>query len=214
MPRIALPCRRKLYRQVDRKCDSLVQKRRKLVISARSCDCYIHPDHFGIHTRQESVAERLDQIDYDLNNASGLSTEGVQIDRRALLNEQGLLRQREPHEHIDCVYDAQRLAELVGRQNFAMDAIEKTGSIIEVCPTSNRRIGGLLDDAHHPVHRFHERGIPFVVASDDPGILNVDLVHEIDCVVQQCGMTSDERNTLIARAWQSRSEVLSGRSGA
>ena len=85
----------------------------------------IHPDHFGIHTRQESVAERLDQIDYDLNNASGLSTEGVQIDRRALLNEQRLLRQREPHEHIDCVYDAQRLAELVGRQNFAMDAIEE-----------------------------------------------------------------------------------------
>ena len=86
-----------------------------------------------------------------------------------------------------------------------------TGAVIEVCPASNRRIGGILDCRYHPVHRFAQHGLRFVVASDDPGIMGIRLVDEIEWVVQQLGLEEAGRQGLLDAAWSSRSEVLSGR---
>ena len=112
---------------------------------------------------------------------------------------------------VDLVYDAARLSALRGRQDFAMDRVRRTGAIIEVCPTSNRRIGGIINPDHHPVHRFLAADLPVVVATDDPGIFGVRLAEEIDWVVAQCGLDDVARRGLIERAWRSRSEVLTGR---
>ena len=92
-----------------------------------------------------------------------------------------------------------------------MDRVRASGAVIEVCPTSNRRIGGIVDEAHHPVHRFLERGLRIVVASDDPGILDTDLSSELDWVARVAGLDREQRDDLAAEGWHARSEALSGR---
>jgi adenosine deaminase len=92
-----------------------------------------------------------------------------------------------------------------------MERVRATGAVIEVCPTSNLRIGGIGDPAHHPVHRFLEAGLPVVVASDDPGIFDTTLADELDWVVRAAGLDAEAARALWMRAWDARSEVVSGR---
>ncbi len=174
----------------------------------------IDPDLFGEHERSETVAERCDQLRYDLAHAEGLARHGVRVERGAAARELALLETLPPAQAVSHRYDAARLAELRARQTYAMERVRSTGAVVEVCPTSNLRIGGIDDPAHHPVHRFVEHGVPFVVASDDPGIFDTTLARELDWVVRHATPDPDARRALLERAWQSRSEVLSGREAA
>lgn len=92
-----------------------------------------------------------------------------------------------------------------------MSRIRSIGAVVEVCPTSNRRIGGITDPAHHPVHRFLAAGLATVVSSDDPGIFGTTLAEELDWVCERTGGGAELREELVATAWKSRSEVLTGR---
>jgi adenosine deaminase len=92
-----------------------------------------------------------------------------------------------------------------------MERVAASGAVVEVCPTSNRRIGNIDEPDHHPVHRLHANGVPFVVSSDDPGIFGTKLADELDWVVAQLQAGPQLREELIERAWRSRSEVLTGR---
>jgi hypothetical protein len=168
----------------------------------------IDPEVFGAHTRTEPVAERRDQIAYDLAHEPGLRAAGVPVDPAALRAEADAL----PAEGtVPIGYDAARLDEVRRRQDYAMSRIRATGAVVEVCPTSNRRIGGITDPAHHPVHRFLAANLPVVVASDDPGIFGVTLDDELAWVCAQTGGGGELRDHLVATAWRSRSELLTGR---
>lgn len=171
----------------------------------------INPDHFGVHSRRESVDERRDQIRYDIKYAEGLKRLQVPIDLEALEREMKHLEDAPADQMIAIEYDLNDLEYVRRRQSFAMERVRQTGVVIEVCPTSNRRIGGVINAAHHPVHRFYSERLPFIVASDDPGIFGVTLQDEIDWVVDQLKLDQEERELLIQRAWDSQSELLSGR---
>lgn len=168
----------------------------------------IDPEVYGVHDRTETVDERRDQIRYDLAAAAGLERHGVVVDRAALGAELELLDRRRGDELVTIHYDHARLTEIRGRQSHAMEMIARTGAVLEACPTSNRRIGGIDDPAHHPIHRFLAAGLPVVVASDDPGIFGIDIEHELDWAVTHAGASRQE---LVDNAWRCRSEVLSGR---
>lgn len=172
----------------------------------------IDPDRFGEHTRTESAAERIDQIDYDLEHASRLIEMGVPVHSAALSAERATLVTGPADAVVTITYDHVRLAEVRARQRYAMARVCATGAIVEVCPTSNLLIGGIDNPAHHPVHRFHAEGLPFVVSSDDPGIFGTTLSAELDWVCEQTRGGAELRSQLLRRAWESRSEVLSGRS--
>jgi adenosine deaminase len=171
----------------------------------------IEPDCYGEHERTETVAERLDQLAYDLAHADGLARHGVRIDRAATARERDLPATRDPDHGVVHRYDAARLAELRARQNYAMERVRAAGAVVEVCPTSNLRIGGIDDPAHHPVHRFLDAGLRVVVGSDDPGIFDTTVRDELDWVAKHAGLAPEEARGLVRRAWDSRSEVLSGR---
>lgn len=160
----------------------------------------VDPQHFGEQSRQESVAERRDQIDYDLRHIDGLCAAGVQVDEDALHKERSELAARANTESISVTYDASRLAEVRRRQDYAMSRVRMTGAVIEVCPTSNRRIAGISDPAHHPIHRFLDADLPTIVSSDDPGSLDTTLEQELDWVCQYTGGGNEVRNDLIETA--------------
>ncbi|HEY7592001.1 MAG TPA: hypothetical protein VH969_02500 [Actinophytocola sp.] len=168
----------------------------------------IDPDVFGTHTRTEPVAERRDQIAYDLAHAGGLRAAGVTVDEAVLEAERASL----PADGtVTIAYDAARLDEVRRRQDYAMSRIRAAGVVVEVCPTSNRRIGGITDPAHHPVHRFLAADLPVVVSSDDPGIFGTTLGDELDWVCRHADGGAELREHLVETAWRSRSEVLTGR---
>ena len=171
----------------------------------------VEPDVYGAHERSESVDERLDQIGYDLAHAEGLRARGVTVDENALRRERDALRLRKADESVTHQYDGARLAEVRARQDYAMARVRASGAVVEVCPTSNLRIGGIADPLHHPVHRFLDAGLPFVVASDDPGIFDTTVRSELDWVAREAGLEAGAVEDLVERAWRSRSEVLSGR---
>jgi adenosine deaminase len=171
----------------------------------------IHPDAFGVHTRTESVAERRDQIAYDLRHAEGLRAFGVDVDVAGLRAELDRLALVGTVTHR---YDRARLAEFRRRQDFAMSRVRRSGAVIEVCPTSNRRIGDIRDPALHPVHRFLAAGLPVVISTDDPGIFGITLNDELDWVCTHTGGGAELRRELLDTAWRSRSEVLTGREKA
>lgn len=170
----------------------------------------IDPAAFGEHIRTELVSERRDQIAYDLANADDLRRAGVPVDLEALRAEELELAARPGDQTVDVIYDLARLRQLRGRQDVAMQRVRATGAVIEVCPTSNRRIGGIADPQHHPIHRFLAAGLPVAVSTDDPGTFDITLQDELDWVVRTTG-EPEMRSHLIDTAWRSRAEVLSGR---
>ena len=171
----------------------------------------VDPEVYGAHERTESVDERLDQIGYDLEHAEGLRARGVRVDENSLARERESLRALPRDGRVTHAYDASRLADVRARQEFALARVRAAGAVVEVCPTSNLRIGGVADPLHHPVHRFIEAGVSFVVASDDPGIFDTTVRDELDWVAREANLAPGAVETLIERAWSSRSEVVSGR---
>ncbi|MEI8257072.1 MAG: hypothetical protein WCJ30_15470 [Deltaproteobacteria bacterium] len=171
----------------------------------------IDPDALGPHARHESPRERIDQLRYDLAHADALAGFDVRVDRAACDHEIRRLEAGPRDASVEHVYDAARLAEVRARQDYAMRCVRETGAVIEVCPTSNRRIGGIGDPAHHPVHRFLDAGLRVVVAADDPGIFGTTLADELAWVERAAGLSPDEMHALRQNAWNARSEVLTGR---
>jgi adenosine deaminase len=144
----------------------------------------VDPNQYGQHVRSESVAERVDQLHYDLRHREGLAAFGVHIDVAAATAElEGISAL--PAEHVLAVdYDNRKLQEVRQRQNYAMACVRSLGAVIEVCPTSNRRIGGITRPEHHPVRQFLANDAPFVIASDDPGIFGTTLADELAWVAE------------------------------
>jgi adenosine deaminase len=171
----------------------------------------VDPSRWGEHTRSESVAERLDQIAYDLEHAPGLERHGVRVDRAALEREGRRLALQRPDERVEQRYDGERLDEVRARQAYALRRVRSTGAVIEVCPTSNRRIADIASPEHHPVHRFLEHDLPLVVGTDDPGLFGTNPAQEIAWVERFAGLEPEAAREILARAWDCRSEVLTGR---
>lgn len=171
----------------------------------------IDPRALGIHERAEPARERIDQLRYDLAHADALEKHGVRVDRAAAAEELRRLQLGPADARVVHHYSDERLDEVRRRQDFAMARVRAAGAIIEVCPTSNRRIGGLTDPAHHPVHRFLAAKLPVVIASDDPGIFGVTLAQEIEWVTRHAALAPEEVQLLREATWRARSEVLTGR---
>lgn len=140
----------------------------------------VDPNVFGAHTREESIAERKDQITYDLRHHDGLRAAGIHLDPLSLREELARLAALPDTTTITVEYDHARIGEIRRRQDYAMSCVCSTGAVIEVCPTSNQRIGGIDDRAHHSIHRFLSAGLPVVISSDDPGIFGTTLHYELD----------------------------------
>ena len=129
----------------------------------------------------EPVSERLDQIAYDLRYRHELAERGVVVDEGDLNREAERLRQS-PGDGVSVNrdYSPERLEDIRRRQDFAIHRLTELGAVIESCPTSNLRIGGVPDAAHHPIHRFLAADVNLVVGADDPGIFDSPLAAEVD----------------------------------
>jgi hypothetical protein len=140
----------------------------------------------------EPVSERLAQIDYDLRHRQALAAHDVAVDVPALQRERDELSHRPAAATVTRPYGPDRLAEVRGRQTLVLTRLAELGTVIETCPTSNLRLGGVPSPAQHPLHRFLASAVGLAVGADDPGIFDVTLAHEVDWAVAQSGMTATQ----------------------
>jgi adenosine deaminase len=171
----------------------------------------LDPLRLGPHQRHETVAERIDQLCYDLHHAAALDRHGVRIDLAAAEVELIRLRHADPAATLTHRYDTERLQQLRKRQDFALSVVRRSGAVIEVCPASNQRIAGWSDPRDHPVCRFLAARIPVVIATDDPGLLQTTLRRELTWFQRVAGLSRADLHDHLAASWNCRSELLSGR---
>ncbi|WMC10602.1 adenosine deaminase [Oceanimonas pelagia] len=63
---------------------------------------------------------------------------------------------------------------------------------IETCLTSNLQTSTVTDLAHHPVHRFLEKGIRVCLNTDDPAVEGIELRHEYTSAARAAGLTPQQ----------------------
>jgi aminodeoxyfutalosine deaminase len=63
---------------------------------------------------------------------------------------------------------------------------------LEICPTSNVRLGVYPNYGAHPLRRLWDAGLVFTVGSDDPPMFGTDLNHEYEVLVDHFGFDAGE----------------------
>lgn len=71
---------------------------------------------------------------------------------------------------------------------------------LEICPTSNVRLGLVPSLAAHPLRRLVEHGVPVTINSDDPVLLDTDISREITLVVQALALQDGALTRFMAAA--------------
>ncbi len=78
-------------------------------------------------------------------------------------------------------------------EDAALMEILRTRQIpLEICPTSNVRLGIYTDYAAHPLRRLWDAGLSITVNSDDPPMFGTNLAHEYEILVEYFKFTADE----------------------
>jgi adenosine deaminase len=68
---------------------------------------------------------------------------------------------------------------------------------LEVCPTSNLRLGVYPDYAAHPLRRLYEAGVPVTINADDPPLFNTTLNDEVELLATAFGLSLDEIDAIL-----------------
>jgi aminodeoxyfutalosine deaminase len=72
-----------------------------------------------------------------------------------------------------------------------MDYLVKEQIPLELCPTSNIRLGIFPDFAHHPLRALWDAGVCITVNDDDPALFNTDMTQEYQVLVDHFGFDTD-----------------------
>lgn len=158
------------------------------------------------HTK-ESVGERLDQVDYDLEHATDLRAYGIIVNETDLQQERKALKEQadiDPDRLVYRAYDEQRLQEASLRQDYVLDCLKKMGTIIETCPTSNLCIGGVPSIQAHPFMKLYKSGVHLAICSDDPGIFASRLADEVTFVCKAFNIAPDALVERLGDPWSFR----------
>jgi len=73
---------------------------------------------------------------------------------------------------------------------------------LEVCPTSNLRLGVYPSMAEHPLRKLHEAGVPVTVNSDDPPLFGTTLTGEVELLETAFGFSREDIDAFMLRTVQ------------
>lgn len=71
---------------------------------------------------------------------------------------------------------------------------------LEICPSSNMRLGLCASLSAHPLRQLLESGVPVTVNSDDPLLLETDISKELEAVAKAFTLSMDQLLALMASA--------------
>jgi len=73
-----------------------------------------------------------------------------------------------------------------------IEYVKKLAIPLELCPTSNYLTQAVENVQKHPFRQLMEAGVLTTINSDDPGIFNIDLVHEYEVLKRHHDFTDEE----------------------
>jgi len=73
---------------------------------------------------------------------------------------------------------------------------------LEVCPTSNLRLGAVPSMEDHPVRTLFDAGVPLVINTDDPAFFKTTLSGELEILSKHFGFTPDDIRSLVQNGFQ------------
>ena len=73
---------------------------------------------------------------------------------------------------------------------------------LDMCPTSNIKLGVVEDMAAYPIRQFHRRGIRVTVNTDNPTVLGCTLSDELNLLIEYFGFSLGDLAQLQANAFQ------------
>ena len=71
---------------------------------------------------------------------------------------------------------------------------------LDVCPTSNIRLGVYSGYAQHPLRRLWDAGLMITIGSDDPPMFGTDLNHEYEVLIDEFGFDRGELERISLNA--------------
>lgn len=81
-----------------------------------------------------------------------------------------------------------------------LDHLRDHGITLEICPTSNIRLGLTASLAGHPLRRLIDAGVPVTINSDDPLLLGTNLSREMEHVAQALELSEDQLMQMMVAA--------------
>ncbi|MEX0766450.1 MAG: adenosine deaminase [bacterium] len=81
-----------------------------------------------------------------------------------------------------------------------MDYLREHHVTLEICPSSNMRLGLVSSLRAHPLKTLMSAGVPVTINSDDPMLLSTDLTRELHLVAETFQMRLDEIAGLLQTA--------------
>lgn len=105
----------------------------------------------------------------------------------------------------ESVWEAIRLlgAERIGHGVHSIEDLDLVDYLreyripLEVCPTSNIRLGEYPDYSAHPFRALHDAGVPVTINSDDPPLFNTTLNQEAALLADPFGYNVDEIDEIL-----------------
>lgn len=81
-----------------------------------------------------------------------------------------------------------------------LDHLRDRGVTLEICPTSNLRLGLVASPSVHPLGRLAEHGVAVTINSDDPMLLDTDISRELALALQVLGGGDGALSRVMAAA--------------
>ncbi|MDQ7842421.1 MAG: adenosine deaminase [Armatimonadota bacterium] len=81
-----------------------------------------------------------------------------------------------------------------------LDYLRDQRITLEICPTSNVRLGLVRSLAAHPLRRLVDAGVPVTINSDDPMLLGTDISQELTLVAQALALRDGALADFMAAA--------------
>ena len=168
----------------------------------------IEPDLYYKKEIKETVQERLNQLYFELEHYEELKCFISTLSKKSIENE--ILSLKYKKGFIKKKYDKAFLEHCRGFQNFCMNYLSKTNTVIECCPTSNERIGNLPNLKFHPLKRFIKENLKLTISTDDPGIFDTNIENEYK-KASYMGIKTEKLEEIRKKSFSYSSELLSGR---
>ncbi|MEL6983914.1 MAG: adenosine deaminase [Actinomycetota bacterium] len=79
-----------------------------------------------------------------------------------------------------------------------IDELARSGVPLAMCPTSNVSLGFVADLSWHPIRPLREAGVTVTINTDDPLLLQTDLINEYAICAEEFGWTTDDLRSLAS----------------
>jgi len=78
------------------------------------------------------------------------------------------------------------------------EIVRERGIPLEVCPTSNLQISGVMDSySEHPFKRYLDEGIPVTINTDNRLMSQIDVTHELEQMINAFSLSPDQVKTIL-----------------